>query len=808
MALIIDPDSLSQGIENVVADLAFTASAAAVTTLAGAATLPAIAAGEFFEIRDSSTPGNNGLYIETGGAPTTSLITAAKLTGANPVNLAAESTSIFGTTGASTEKSVHFDTGAKEVWLIEQGNLDVAGVNGQPLYSFIKEEWKNDQFLKRFPFPMATIDADAGKYLWGTDGSTFSGWKMRDDTPQSVRSRKLMRLAGWSEFDITGALSRDYPAIKTLGGFEDTAADTAYYSFGTDNTDTGAAIDFDFSGPVNESILAYEDFGNPGATTAFATSNTITRTAGSFLTDGYQVGGKVNSRLAEDVGNNGSFVITAIAALTITVTGIPFTVNADDTTVQLAVDNRTVFNIRLRVRDGDVNGKTYDQSNLVAIGETTLSNRIFPFPLSNITDTNISETDANIDANAPYTAMQIRYFQTAYSKDVDSATNRNFGIVADIGTHSGVDGSITAAGTVLTTAVGGIVDDTRYEGGTLTLHDGSDEGIVFTIGSGVGDVTATTVTISAGTFTATETVSFTIQRAAPIVASKFQIFEFLQRELRRDADINALTPVVTGRTAGEIAAFEGAILRLGEKLPINPAGGGSGVIVEGFDTNDTNNLSFVDNLGLRRTFPFVAAGSLNFNAALVNDTAPEYVMYFEFTVQTAVSDGVLAAPAGRDTTLTSAGANLPVVTAGQYINIAGFTGGVGNGSNGTYVVTGTPTTSSIALTKFGVGNPVAETAVAIAVGENPIDTPDAIIVQDNSAANISGVISGAVIPFDFDYDNNVQGGRTAATNATVAIRAIGLESGQFAEARNQIVSRATGLSFTINAATERNYANP
>lgn len=804
MAIITDPDSLNQGNLNNVSDLAFTASAAAVTTMTGAATLPPIAAGEFFEIRNANTPGNDGLYVETGGTPTTSSITATKLTGTNPVNDSAASTDVFGTTGAGSEKSVHFDTGAKEIWLIEQGNLSVDGLNGQPLYSFIKEEWKDDNFIKKFPFPMATIDADAGKYLFGTDGSTFSGWKLRDDTPQSVRSRKLMRAAGWSEFDVNGNLNRQYPAIKTLGTFEDTANDKAYYQFGTDNADTGGAVDMDFAGPVNEAILAFEEFGNPD-TLNFASTSTITRASGDFLADGYQVGGAVTIRNATTGSNDGTFILTAVVALTLTVTGTPFTVEAD-TAAQLSADNRSAFTIRLRVRDGDVNGKTFDQSGLIAIGETTLSNRIFAFPLANATDLNILETDANIDANSPYTQMTMRYFSQAFNREVDSATNRDFGIVIDIGTHSGVDGSIGVGGTVLTTAEGGIIDDTRYEGGTLTIHEGADENTVFTIDTGAAAITATTVTITGATFAATETnISFTIQRATPVVASIKQIFEFFQRELRRDIDVNEIPPVVTGRTADELGVFDGPTLRLGVAIPTNPNGGGSGVMIEGFDANDTNSLSFVDSTGVQRTFPFVAAGNLNFNAALVGDTAPEFTMYYEWTIQTSVADAVMGSPTGRDVPLTSAGANLPTLVAGQYINITGF--GL-DFNDGTYLVTGTPTASSVDLTKYGVGDPVAEGSTVINIEENPIDTPDAIIVDDNAAADIAGVITGAVVAFDFDYNNNVQGGRTADTDATVAVRAIGLESGQFAEARNQIITKNTGLSFTVNAATERNYANP
>ena len=66
MALVTLSSELNQGTASA-ETLTWTASAAAVTTITGTG-LPAIAAGEFFEIRDHSQAENNGLYFETGGS--------------------------------------------------------------------------------------------------------------------------------------------------------------------------------------------------------------------------------------------------------------------------------------------------------------------------------------------------------------------------------------------------------------------------------------------------------------------------------------------------------------------------------------------------------------------------------------------------------------------------------------------------------------------------------------------------------------------------------------------------------------------
>jgi hypothetical protein len=102
----------------------------------------------------------------------------------------------------------------------------------------------------------------------------------------------------------------------------------------------------------------------------------------------------------------------------------------------------------------------------------------------------------------------------------------------------------------------------------------------------------------------------------------------------------------------------------------------TGVIVEGFDANDTNNMFFVDNAGTTYNFPFVAAGNLNFNANLTADTDPEYWLYFEYTARTTNSDIDVTAPSGSTYTLTG---TLPNMAVNDYIRISGFAEDANNG---------------------------------------------------------------------------------------------------------------------------------
>jgi hypothetical protein len=684
---------------------------------------------------------------------------------------------------------VTITTGTRLVTLNIAGNLSNDGVTLQALYSFFKEEWKTDALLIPHPFPMIAITPE--QFEWIED------WQPTNDT-----TRKLIRTAGWREIDDLDVLQKEFIGVITLGTFEDAANDTAYYQQGTDPTDTTAATDFNLAGPVNEMVPTYDNITPADAGTGFAfTTTTITRNdAGNWITEGYQVGARIEVANAETPANNGTYVITSLTSTVVTTTGL--TVDAVDNSATFAVDRRNALKLFLRVRDADPNGKVYSSSNLAAIGVTELTYQAYRFPLTNSTDLKIAETDANIGANTPYTQIVVRYFDQAYNREVDSTTKRNFGIVVDVGTHSGVDGA-SATSVTFTTAEGGI-PTTTYNGGNLIIHEGTDQGT-----HAISTATGTTVTLSSA-LTATESnLSFTLQRSSPVVATAEEIYEKVQYLLRQAVDIDSTDQTVVGETADELLVFVGDTLVTGRAIPDNPNGGGSGVMIEGFDSNDTNRITFTDNVPAERTFPFVAAGSIEFNANLVNDTAGEYWMFYQYTERFTNTGFGLSAPSTNTATLDSSTTDLTAeLTNGDYINLTGFTD---PNNNGIWQLSGVPAGAgpwTAAVTKVNGDTVSAEAAGAsISLDKNPINSPDAIIVDDNSALDIVGSIGASSVAFDYDYDNNVQGGRTANTPAEIIIRAIGLETAQFVETTGTI-TRAVGQTFSVVAALERNYSNP
>lgn len=149
---------------------------------------------------------------------------------------------------------VTFDTAALTVALSLAGNLSEDGVTGQCLYSFSKEEWLNDAALIKYTFPMLAITPEQFEY--GNNGSKFSDWKPLDDA-----TRKLIRTAGWAEYDNTGAVLREYLGNITLGNIDATSktvGDKAQYFFSSDT----AATEFTYAGPVNEAIQIFGDAAN------------------------------------------------------------------------------------------------------------------------------------------------------------------------------------------------------------------------------------------------------------------------------------------------------------------------------------------------------------------------------------------------------------------------------------------------------------------------------------------------------------------------------------------------------------------
>jgi hypothetical protein len=612
--------------------------------------------------------------------------------------------------------------------------IDSDGVGGQALYSFFKEEWKNDANLIPHPFPMIAITPEQFEFI-------------EDWEPINNTSRLRIKSAGWREIDELDVLKKEYFGCITLGTFAETT-DQAYYQQGNNPSDTTAATNFDRTDAVNEPVLIYEenvpaDTTSPGHT---FTANTITRNdGGNFLTDGYQIGARVVviGDTSSSPSKDGTYEITDVTASVITVSGSPWTgITGSSQDARLAKEFRNAFKIFLRegFDAGFGSGKTFAAADLDDIGVTTLTYQAYRFPVANAADLKVTNTDATIAARSP--EVTITYY---------SSPQRFSGFVADAAS-------------------------------TISPNTEAEFGIV----------------IDAQQYTAEE------------------VYEFIQYQLRQAADINdggSPVTVIAGNIADELLEFVGDALQT--LSATNPLGGGTGVYITNFDSNDTNRISFADNefgTTSRRTFPFVAAGTINFNNNLVNDSMGMFWMFYEYTER---FTGAITITAGSPD--NTAVIDMPSVdfvaelAVSDYINIQGASNQVNNGVWQVDSFNTGVSPQTINATKINEDVVITETTAGTAtLDKNPINSPDAIIVDSAGAFSplpITGMITGSTRAFDFDYDGNTQGGRTAGSDANIILRAIGLETAQFVETTG-VITRAVGLSFTLTAGLERNYSNP
>jgi hypothetical protein len=592
--------------------------------------------------------------------------------------------------------------------LVTVGNLSTDGVTLKCLYSFLKEQWRldpNTKNLAAFPFPMIPITNESFEFV--------DGWDLFNDT-----ARYLIRTAGWTVRNTSGNVTQQWAGIIGLGSIE--AGDQLYYQ----QSSNGSPVNVQLTGQIDQAVQILRDDDGDGV---FAEGSDFDRTSyfSLFCREESQLYGK--STLTDiGVTTMGSqayrFPITTAADLKIQKPDSYVALSASIASASWLAGVATFdTSVSHGLTNGDyvsITGSNPVGYNVRGIASVSDSDT-FTVPITSNPGAYIS----GAIVNSIYSLVKIRYFSQTYSRPVDSAATRSFGIVVDVGTHSGVDGS--TSGSILTTAENNILTSNNpFASGTLVIHEGVDAG-TYTI---VGNPTSNSVTIS-GSFSGSTNNSFTIHPPNDVPASAEEIYTAVQYLLRQNADIDSTGQSVTGKTADQIMYFIGDTLVSGRSAagaqPTNPNGGGSGVIIEGFDANDTNRLAFYDNGNTSRTFPFVATLTINFGANLVADTNAKYWVYF--------------------TTLP------------------------------------------------GAGNDFGESG--------------AVLVQDHEGNNMNGNVSGqSSITLTFDYDNNVQGGRTAATDASVTAVAIGLSTGQYVKATG-LIERSTSNVISLVAALERNYQN-
>jgi len=160
--------------------------------------------------------------------------------------------------GLNVGTELTVDETLKTFTLNVAGNLIAKdGVTLQALYSKFVELWATASYQDS-SFPMYAIDALSGQFQFGTDGSTYNGWK-----PATDATRQMLRDGGWSEYNSSGTLARQYAGMVGLGVVS-TGAQLYYQRAAAD-----APANFTFTDQANEGIQVYGDLAADATTTTF-----------------------------------------------------------------------------------------------------------------------------------------------------------------------------------------------------------------------------------------------------------------------------------------------------------------------------------------------------------------------------------------------------------------------------------------------------------------------------------------------------------------------------------------------------------
>lgn len=246
--------------------------------------------------------------------------------------------------------------------------------------------------------------------------------------------------------------------------------------------------------------------------------------------------------------------------------------------------------------------KTYASADLPAIGVSTMTYIVYRFPLANSADNlKVTHDDTAVSTNTPYTNINITWLRDSTNSYALYNVRGSFAnttayalsdVVMDTGTNRWYKCKLayTSASTQPSS------DSTHW-----AAYEGERQ-----LGANYYPYT---VIIDADT---------TVGASSSGAARTAEIYEKIQWSLRQATDIDAgANGTMTGKVADSLLRF------VGDTLVTS-----NGVFIESINSNDTNSIEFWDATGTKRTYPYVAAGTLLFNDNLVNDGAAIFRMYF------------------------------------------------------------------------------------------------------------------------------------------------------------------------------------
>lgn len=154
---------------------------------------------------------------------------------------------------ASATEEIIINTTAKTIALKVQGNLTTDGATVKAVYSKLKDSWRVNATLIKFPFPMGPITDEQFEMIngWNWDKTETSG-------AASQTTPELLRTGGWSVVNTAGNVTEEWFSVITLGELGDLATSTDQVYYQQVNTDT-PSVNFKLTGKVNQAVQAFSD---------------------------------------------------------------------------------------------------------------------------------------------------------------------------------------------------------------------------------------------------------------------------------------------------------------------------------------------------------------------------------------------------------------------------------------------------------------------------------------------------------------------------------------------------------------------
>jgi len=303
--------------------------------------------------------------------------------------------------GATPDGEVFIDKEALTIELMSKTEFQNAsgssnftaseGVTLQALYSFLKEQWKNndtDDFYN-YRFPMEAITAEQFEFI--------NDWRPKNNTVRSY-----IRTGGWEEKDPSGSARQAWMGVITLGNIE--SDQTAYYFWqdGTGSALEASRTSFTYNGPVNEAVKIFNDGSDAEDTDQFnyRTGKNLVVRIRPDTTTGPTTGYTFDSSDTDAIGTPLAvtnqvyrFPLATAVDLKITQTDASVVTLVSEIGYQLQFDQTTLSSSQLTT---DLVGGPFDFTHLI---DSTSVTNLSPSDVYNITQYKLRQTTNINDDN-------------------------------------------------------------------------------------------------------------------------------------------------------------------------------------------------------------------------------------------------------------------------------------------------------------------------------------------------------------------------------------------------------------------------